>query len=49
MKKLILNVKDFLQFRQVAEMYRIKFDYWYLKGGTVTVKADKLRLNEIGY
>ena len=49
MKKLILSVKDFLLFRQVCEMNKIKFDYGYKHGGIVTVKADKELLKIIGY
>ena len=49
MKKLTMNVKSFLQFRQVCELYRIRFEYWYKTGGTVTVKANKTSLETIGY
>jgi len=48
MKKLILTIKEFLQFRQVCEMYRIKFTYG-IKSGTVTVRANAYDLNQIGY
>lgn len=49
MKKLILTIKDFLQFRQVCELYRIKFTYGYKPGGQVTVQANAYDLDIIGY
>lgn len=49
MKKIIMQLKEFLQFRQTAEMYRIKFTYGYKKGGEVTVKANAFDLTQIGY
>jgi 5-bromo-4-chloroindolyl phosphate hydrolysis protein len=48
MKKVLMQIKEFLQFRQVAEMYRIKFTYGYSKEG-ITIIANELQLNEIGY
>jgi len=48
MKKITMQVKEFLQFRQTAEKFRIFFTYG-IKSGTVTVKADRLKLAEIGY
>jgi len=48
MKKLILSITEFLQFRQVCELYRIKFTYG-IKSGQVTVKANACDLNIIGY
>lgn len=48
MKKLILDIKEFLHFRQVAEKFRISFTYG-LKDGTATVKANSEDLEKIGY
>lgn len=49
MKKLIFSIQEFLQFRQIAEKFRIFFTYGYKKGGIVTVKADAKLLEAIGY
>lgn len=48
MKKIKLEIKEFLQFRQVAEMYRIAFTYG-IKKGWVTVQAQAEELAAIGY
>lgn len=48
MKKLILDITEFLHFRQVAEFYRIQFTYG-LKNGTATVEAKETDLAIIGY
>lgn len=48
MKQLILDVKEFLHFRQVAEFYRIQFTYG-LKNGIATVSANEKDLEAIGY
>ena len=48
MKKLILSIKDFLQFRQVCELYRIKFTYG-IKKGEVTINANATDLEILGY
>ena len=48
MEKILLNIKEFLQFRQVAELYRIRFTYG-IKKGTVTVQARASDLETIGF
>ena len=48
MKKIILNISEFLHFRQVAEFYRIQFTFG-LKNGVATVMADEKDLDQIGY
>jgi len=48
MKTLLLEIGEFLHFRQVAELYRIQFTYG-LKDGKATVKANKMDLETIGY
>jgi len=48
MKKITMQVKEFLQFRQTAEKFRIFFTYG-IKSGTVTVRANAYDLNQIGY
>lgn len=48
MKQLILDISEFLHFRQVAEFYKIKFTYG-LKNGIATVKANATDLALIGY
>ena len=49
MKKLLLNIKEFLLFRQVAEKYRIKFTHGPVKTGEIEVQAAALDLEIIGY
>lgn len=49
MKKIILTINEFLQFRQLCERLKIFFTYGYKKGGIVTIQADAKRLAEIGY
>jgi len=49
MKKIKMQIKEFLQFRQTCEMYRIRFEFWHIKRGEVTVKADPKQLATIGY
>ena len=49
MKKLKMHITEFLQFRQIAEKFRIFFTYGYKKGGIVTVRADAKLLEAIGY
>mgnify|MGYP000396674382 CR=1 FL=1 len=48
MKKIKMQITEFLQFRQTAELYRIFFTYG-IKRGEVTVKADPKHLAKIGY
>lgn len=48
MKELILEISEFLHFRQVAEKYRIAFTYG-LKKGVATVRAKATDLETIGY
>lgn len=48
MKQLILDIAEFLHFRQVAEKYKIQFTYG-LKNGIATVKANEKDLEIIGY
>lgn len=48
MKKVTLSISEFLQFRQVAELYRILFTYG-IKNGKVTIQAEADKLAEIGY
>ncbi len=49
MKKLILSIKEFLQFRQVAEQYRIQFTHGNVKTGIIEVRANAKDLETIGY
>ena len=49
MKKLTLQLTEFLQFRQVAEKFRIAFTYGYKNGGTVIITANASQLETIGY
>lgn len=49
MKKLILTIKEFLQFRQICEKFKILFTYGYKSGGTVVITADAYLLETIGY
>jgi hypothetical protein len=48
MKKIKMQISEFLQFRQTCELYRIFFTYG-IKRGEVTVKADPKLLAQIGY
>lgn len=48
MKKIILTINEFLQFRQLCERLKIFFTYG-IKKGVVTVQADADKLAEIGY
>ena len=43
-----MTIREFLQFRQIAETRRIFFTYGISKG-TVTVKAPADKLELIGY
>jgi hypothetical protein len=49
MKKIILPIKKFLQFRQVAEKYRIQFTHGNVKTGIIEVQAKAKDLEIIGY
>lgn len=49
MKSLILSIKEFLQFRQVAEKYRIEFTHGSVRQGQVEVRASANDLALIGY
>lgn len=49
MKKLILSISEFLQFRQVAEKYRIYFTHGSVSCGTIEVQAAADDLEIIGY
>ena len=48
MKTLILTITEFLHFRQVAERYKILFDYGINKG-IVTIQAKEHDLETIGF
>lgn len=49
MKDVILTVKEFLQFQQVAANFGIAFDYSKVKKGNVTISAPSADLERIGY
>lgn len=49
MKKLTLNLPDFLLFRQICELYRIYFEYEVKRGGIYNVTANANALEAIGY
>lgn len=48
MKRIKLDISEFLHFRQIAEKYRILFPYG-IKKGWVTVQAQAAELEIIGY
>lgn len=48
MKKVIMKVAEFMQFQQVAQQYKILFDY-SIKAGNVTITATEKELAIIGY
>jgi len=48
MKKVKMQINEFLQFRATCEKFRILFTYGILKG-TVTIEAAANELETIGY
>lgn len=49
MKKITMDIKEFLNFRAVCEQFRIQFNYWVKPGGVYTVEAERSDLEAIGY
>lgn len=48
MKKVILTIQEFLNFRAICERLRIKFEYTIIQGKAI-VRADRQTLKELGY
>lgn len=48
MRKVIMTISEFLNFRILAEQRRVKFTYGIAKG-QATVQADASFLEELGY
>lgn len=48
MKKVKMTIKEFLNFRSLAERMRLPFTYG-IKNGEATIRADRGKLSEIGY
>lgn len=49
MKKIEMQIKEFLNFRSCCEQFRITFDYWVKPGGLYIVEAKEKELEIIGY
>lgn len=49
MKKITLDIKEFLHFRSVCEKFRILFQHTVKPGGVYIVEADENQLEQIGY
>lgn len=49
MKKIIMDCKEFLHFRQVCEKFKIMFQHTVKPGGIYIVEALENELETIGY